>query len=180
MHNHLEGCALLLESELRLISWTAFSSTALLASARIQNSFVLEHEDLFWCQFLTQRSMDDQKIEQSNEHCFSLYHVLEKSIEISFSCKKLLSDLSLPKICNQLDQVMDGLVSNTLDVYKDKLLKKSDLQIENRSSSCQYWSLYGLQTKHFICNKFGCKLWLWSIQNHARHSFQAFACSHLK
>ena len=40
-------CSLLLESAIRLISWTAFSSTALLASARIQNSFVLEHEDLF-------------------------------------------------------------------------------------------------------------------------------------
>ena len=23
-----------------------------------------------------------------------------------------------------------------------------------------------------------CKLWLWSMQNHARHCFQAFACSH--
>ena len=66
----------------------------------------------------------------------------------------------------------------------DKLLTKADcsknLQIENRSSSCQCWSLNGFQTSHFICNQFGCKLWLLLVQNHARHRFQAFALCHLK
>ena len=38
--------------------------------------------------------------------------------------------------------------------------------IENRSSSCQRWSLHGFQTSHFICDQFGSKLWLRSIQNH--------------
>ena len=32
----------------------------------------------------------------------------------------------------------------------------------------------------FIFNLFGCKLWLQSIQNHARHSFKVFTHSHLK
>ena len=49
-----------------------------------------------------------------------------------------------------------------------------NLQIENRSSSCQRWSLHAFQTSHFICNRFGCKLWLQLIQNHARHHFHAF------
>ena len=57
-----------------------------------------------------------------------------------------------------------------------------NLQIKDRSSSCRRWSLYGFQTLHFICDQFGCKLWLLSIQNHAWHRFQAFACrpGHLK
>ena len=33
-----------------------------------------------------------------------------------------------------------------------------NLQIENRSSSCQRWSLHGFQTSHFICNWFDCKV----------------------
>ena len=61
-------------------------------------------------------------------------------------------------------------------VYKDKwLLKKS---LNRRSSlSCQHWSLHhdGFQILHFIWNWFGCKLLLKSIQNHTRHSFQAFS-----
>ena len=40
-------------------------------------------------------------------------------------------------------------------------------------------SLDGFQTSHFICNRFGFKIWLWSIPNHARHRFQAFVCRHL-
>ena len=55
-----------------------------------------------------------------------------------------------------------------------------NLQIENRSSSCQRMSPHGFQTSNFICDRFDCKLWLRSIQNHARHRSQAFACSHLK
>ena len=57
-------------------------------------------------------------------------------------------------------------------VYKGRFQKKSLNQ--NWSSSCQHWSLlvHDFQTKHF---RFSCKLWLWSIQNHARHSLQAFA-----
>ena len=55
-----------------------------------------------------------------------------------------------------------------------------NLQIENRSSSCQYWSLHGFQTWHFICDWFGCKLWLQLIQNNAWYCFQAFARRHLK
>ena len=38
----------------------------------------------------------------------------------------------------------------------------------------------GVQTLHFICDWFGWKLWLRSIQNHARHRFQAFARRHVK
>ena len=45
---------------------------------------------------------------------------------------------------------------------------------------CQCWSLHGFQTLHFICKWFGCKLLLQSIQNHSRHSFPTFQCSHLK
>ena len=46
------------------------------------------------------------------------------------------------------------------------------------SSQCRY--LHHFQTEHFICCWFGYKLWLLSIQNHGRDSFQAFAHSHLK
>ena len=55
-----------------------------------------------------------------------------------------------------------------------------NLHIKNRNSSCQGWPLHDFQTLHFICNRFGCKLWLLSIQIHAWHRFQAFACCHLK
>ena len=44
----------------------------------------------------------------------------------------------------------------------------------------QRWSLHGFQPLHFVCDLFGCKLWLQSIQNHDWHRFQAFARSHLK
>ena len=50
-----------------------------------------------------------------------------------------------------------------------------NLQIKNWISSCQRWSLHGFQTLNFICDRFGCKLWLLLIQNHAWHSFLAFA-----
>ena len=66
-----------------------------------------------------------------------------------------------------------------MNVYKGRLLKK-EKQIKIRGPSCQRWSLHGFQTSHFICYRFGCKLWLQLIQNHARHRFQAFARSHLK
>ena len=69
------------------------------------------------------------------------------------------------------------MVSNTVVTKADC---SKNLQIENRSSSCQRWSLHGFQTSHFICNRFGCKPWLQSIQNHARHHFKAFARCHLK
>ena len=46
-----------------------------------------------------------------------------------------------------------------------------NLQIENRSSPCQRWSLYGFQTSHFICDRFCSKLWFQLIQNHAWHCF---------
>ena len=35
-----------------------------------------------------------------------------------------------------------------------------NLQIDNRRSSCQRWSLHGFQTSHFIFDRFGSKLWL--------------------
>ena len=41
-------------------------------------------------------------------------------------------------------------------------------------------SLHCFKTSPFICNGFGCKLWLQSIQNHATHRFQAFLHRHLK
>ena len=34
---------------------------------------------------------------------------------------------------------------------------------------------FSLDRLHFICDRLGCKLWLWSIQNHAWHCFQAYA-----
>ena len=62
------------------------------------------------------------------------------------------------------DRVMDGWsVTQLMNVYKRRLLK--NLQIENQSSSCQRWSIHGSQIQHIICNQFGCKLWLLSIQN---------------
>ena len=42
--------------------------------------------------------------------------------------------------------------------------------------SCHHWSLHCFQTSYFICDQFACKLWLQSIQNHARYCLQAFAC----
>ena len=98
--------------------------------------------------------------------------------------KKLRSE----KLCENLkfrtdlwDWVMDNwsvTQQPKMIVYKDKLLKKSSNQ--NWSLICQGWSLHGFQTSHFICNQFGCKLWLQSIQNHAWHRFQDFARRHLK
>ena len=68
-----------------------------------------------------------------------------------------------------------------MNVYKGRLLKKSS----NRKSKLVLLTLVSghyLAFKHsiFICNWFGCKLWLQSIQNHAWHRFQAFARRHLK
>ena len=58
-------------------------------------------------------------------------------------------------------------------VYKGRLLKNSsNWKLKLVLSRPR---LHGLQTSHFICNWFGCKLWLQSIQIHVRHSFQAFA-----
>ena len=62
-------------------------------------------------------------------------------------------------------------------VYKSRSLK--NLQIENRSLSCQGWQLNGFQISHFICYRFGCKLWLLSIQNFRitlKKSSQYLAC----
>ena len=68
--------------------------------------------------------------------------------------------------------------SNTVnECLQRKLLK--NLQIYNQSSSCQRRSLHDFQTLHFIifiCDWFGCKLWLQIknlqlIQNHTRHCF---------
>ena len=59
---------------------------------------------------------------------------------------------------------LTGLVPHA-NVYKADCSK--NLQIENQSSSCQRWSLHAFQTSHFICDQFGCKLNLQSIQNHA-------------
>ena len=54
-----------------------------------------------------------------------------------------------------------------MNIYKGRLLKKSS----NRKSKL---------VLSIICNQFGCKLWLLSIQNYAWHCFQAFACRHLR
>ena len=67
-------------------------------------------------------------------------------------------------------------VTQQMIVYKGRLLKK----FENCSLSCVLVSAYAFQTLHFICEWFGCKLWLLLIQNHARHCFQAVAHLHLK
>ena len=56
------------------------------------------------------------------------------------------------------------MIVYTADCWKN-------LQIENWSSFCQRWSLHCFQTSHFICDQFGCKLWLVSIQNHSWHHF---------
>ena len=86
-------------------------------------------------------------------------------IEQLINLEKVTTD-NLKFMTDLRDRVMDGWSEN--------------LQIENWSSSCQGWSLYGFQTSHFFCDRFGCKLWLHSIQNHAWHRFQAFASRHLK
>ena len=73
------------------------------------------------------------------------------------------------------DLVMDGWsVTQQMIVYKDKLLKKSSIWKSKLILSTL------VTTLHFICDLSGCKLWLLSIQNHARHRFQAFARHHLK
>ena len=50
----------------------------------------------------------------------------------------------------------------------------TNLHFENQSSSCQRWSLHGFQISQFICDRFGCKLWLLSIQNHVWLSLTSF------
>ena len=42
------------------------------------------------------------------------------------------------------------------------------------------WPLHFTQTEHFIFCQFGCKFWLWSIQNHSKDHLQAFVHCHLK
>ena len=50
-----------------------------------------------------------------------------------------------------------------------------NLQIENRSSSCQRWSLHGFQTSHFICYRFGSVQILVAIDSELRlTSFPSF------
>ena len=67
------------------------------------------------------------------------------------------------------------------------MAQKSDcsknLQIENRSSSCQRWSLHGFQVSNIAFHLR--PIWLQTlvaihseIQNHARHRLQAFARRH--
>ena len=53
-----------------------------------------------------------------------------------------------------------------MTILRCRLLK--NLEIESWSLSNQCRSLHGFQTSHFICNRFDCKLWLLSIQNHVR------------
>ena len=62
-----------------------------------------------------------------------------------------------------------------MNVYKGRFFKKSS----NRKSKLVL-STHGFQTSHFICDQFGCKLSLRSIQNYALHRFQAFACRNPK
>ena len=68
------------------------------------------------------------------------------------------------------DQVID---SWTVDDFFQPQIKKNPL-IENWTLASQCRSPYGIQTPPFICNIFGCKLWLRSIQNHAKENFQSF------
>ena len=51
---------------------------------------------------------------------------------------------------------------------------RENLQIENRSSSsqCSRSLLHSFPTLNFICDWFGCKIWLQLIQNHARDRFK--------
>ena len=42
--------------------------------------------------------------------------------------------------------------SNTVDDCLQRQIAKKSLQIENRSSSCQGWSLHAFETWHFICD----------------------------
>ena len=65
----------------------------------------------------------------------------------------------------------EWLLNNAASDCSQRLIAKINLQIENRSSSCQCWSIHGFQASHFICDQFGYKLWLRFIQNHARHRF---------
>ena len=62
-----------------------------------------------------------------------------------------------------------------MNVYKGRLLKKIfKSKIEARLVNAGHYMAF----KHRI--SFACKLWLLSIQNDARHRFQAFANRHLK
>ena len=55
-----------------------------------------------------------------------------------------------------------------------------NLSIKNWSWSIQHKSLHGFQILLFIWGWFGCKFWMYMIQNHSRNCFQAFALHHLK
>ena len=76
------------------------------------------------------------------------------------------------------------LVNITVDDYVQRQIAKKIF--ENRKSKLNVIAhpvtagLQGFQTLHFICYQFGCKLWLQSIQNHARDHSQAFAHRYLK
>ena len=62
------------------------------------------------------------------------------------------------------------MVSNTVDDCLQKQIAKKSSNWKSKLRVVR--SLHCFQTLHFICNWFGCKLWLQSIQNHARHRFQ--------
>ena len=59
------------------------------------------------------------------------------------------------------------LVSDTVDGCLQNIFKSKIEACPVKAAGCQ--------TSHFICNLYGCKLWLLLIQNHSRHGFQAFA-----
>ena len=60
--------------------------------------------------------------------------------------------------------------------------KKNLIKNWSSSNNIQWtYMAFILSLKHYFSfDSFGCKLWLWSIQNHARHRFRAFARNHLK
>ena len=77
------------------------------------------------------------------------------------------------------DQLIVGWSVTQMISFNCKLQKRN-LQTKNLCLSCQCRSIHSFQTLHFVCNHFGCKLWFQSIQDRARHRFQAFARCHLK
>ena len=65
--------------------------------------------------------------------------------------------------------------------FQDKVIDSAadcskNLFVKSRSSSTQYRSLFGFQALLFICDCFGCKLWLLSIMIYVK-DFSELLCT---
>ena len=89
----------------------------------------------------------------------------------SLCCSMLIEQLIDIKKMRTVNMKFTTDPLNEVFSFEQQIAQKI-LQIKNESSYCQRRSLHGFQISHFICNRFCCQLWLWSIQNHTRDSWK--------